>query len=80
MDPNSCLRELSIALSESNWEVAFEHRDTLREWLDRGGFEPNWDVYLEAAEWFSQGELCRDMDTHINYLRKGMAPVVKRLN
>lgn len=42
MDPQETLRQLADALKANDWETAADLRDILREWLDRGGFGPNW--------------------------------------
>ncbi len=42
MDPNACFRQFLQALDDNDLDLAIEYRVSLREWLDKGGFAPDW--------------------------------------
>lgn len=41
MDPNACWKEMIDAMNDGDKELAKEFAIDLRNWLHRGGFEPN---------------------------------------
>lgn len=41
MDPNACLARIKQAVADGDEEEAIEARADLREWVAKGGFEPN---------------------------------------
>lgn len=41
MDPNTCYREMIEASNEGNKGLALEYATDLKNWLERGGFEPD---------------------------------------
>lgn len=47
MDPNTTLRDIEdeIQMQAPPSSVVYKMCDDLREWLNKGGFEPNWDKY-----------------------------------
>lgn len=42
MDPDATISQLADALREDRLEDAEELREALAEWLERGGFQPDW--------------------------------------
>ena len=42
MDPNATLEMFIDALKRFDYETATEYHGYLKEWLERGGFEPKW--------------------------------------
>jgi len=42
MDPNACYKRWWRALLEEDRDEAIDAWHDLKEWLDRGGFAPNW--------------------------------------
>ena len=53
MDPNYTLREIDSALTSPQWgEDPDDLCVELRQWLLRGGFEPEWDRYPAASRYF----------------------------
>ena len=42
MDPTKTFELFLKALLDGHWQDAEEHYANLKEWLDKGGFEPNW--------------------------------------
>jgi len=59
VDPNACLKKIDDFLHarKSGDEVDQWCRD-LMDWLDKGGFEPDWDKY----EWGTSYFKCRQID------------------
>lgn len=53
MDPNETLAWIDNALASNDAEHARELCDELRVWLRRGGFEPRWKDYPEAAGFYN---------------------------
>jgi len=51
MDPNQTLKEILEDLSEGEIQSAREKMDYLKEWIGKGGFEPNWKHILEEVLW-----------------------------
>lgn len=51
MDPNATLKEIqeSSDIREKN-----QHCENLANWLDKGGFAPQWDNYPEAGQYFTK--------------------------
>ena len=47
MDPNAALERISEALVE-----LVDASEDLRDWLERGGFEPRWEDFPEASMHF----------------------------
>lgn len=41
MDPNVCFQELISALMQNKPKIAQERAESLRFWIDRGGFKPD---------------------------------------
>lgn len=48
MDPNATLRLIEEALVDNDWDYVDELCFELYDWLGRGGFEPEWNDYLDA--------------------------------
>ena len=42
MDPDICYHEYLEAMNDLDLVTAKEERSHLMEWLNKGGFEPNW--------------------------------------
>lgn len=40
MDPDTTLAELNAAIEAKDWDAAVERLQYLKEWTERGGFEP----------------------------------------
>jgi hypothetical protein len=55
MDPNACLNAWYIAANKGDNETALDRWHDLKDWLDRGGFEPRWHA-VERAEFMAWGE------------------------
>jgi hypothetical protein len=49
MDPNATLAEIYAAWKDSDFDTVSELWDNLLEWLEHGGFEPNWFEYPDLA-------------------------------
>ena len=52
MDPNTCLSLIDDCLETEDIEEAEEHVENLRQWLSSGGFEPNWNNYPHARDFY----------------------------
>ena len=48
MDPNECFRVILDLLYDGRIEEARERITDLKEWMDKGGFEPNWGSVLRT--------------------------------
>jgi hypothetical protein len=44
MDPNACWERWVYAAADRDYEEAKEAYNALRAWLERGGFEPDWNT------------------------------------
>jgi hypothetical protein len=53
MDPKACLRLVSDALKDRDFETAAEHLEDYRAWRSRGGYEPCLD---DARPYASRGD------------------------
>lgn len=53
MDPNATLALIARHLSDGAISEARVACDDLTDWLDRGGFEPRWLDYPDAADFFA---------------------------
>lgn len=64
MDPNATLREMHYILhsdmTDADWDRLDELRDAMREWLDKGGFEPNGEEYRDAWQDFQEWKTARE--------------------
>jgi len=52
MDPDATARLIAEALRRHDHESARSAAKDLREWLERGGFEPRWQKWPEAWRYF----------------------------
>lgn len=52
MDPNACLRRIEDALTDSEWQEACDAARDLDDWRAGGGFEPQWENYMNAANFY----------------------------
>ena len=55
MDPTACLRRIHDTMWDDSEEGIRERNDAcadLRDWLDSGGFAPDWEAYDWAANYF----------------------------
>lgn len=53
MDPDACLRRLHEALIDGDLLEAKWASLDLHRWIDRGGFEPNWERYPAAHRFYT---------------------------
>lgn len=54
MDPNVCLKRIADAIQDGEYEDADDFCDELYEWIDKQGFQPEWDSYPEAAAYYRE--------------------------
>lgn len=52
MDPNAVLQAMEQAVRRRDYRDASLQRALLRDWLGRGGFQPNWDLCPRAARYY----------------------------
>lgn len=52
MDPNQTLSDIEDTLLDHEMEMAKLHAKDLMEWLDGGGFQPDWNSHPMATLWF----------------------------
>ncbi len=66
MDPNACLEQIRQYIMDGDMDVANQAADRLREWIEKGGFQPDLPTevksYLETALWSSLDGLEEPMD------------------
>ena len=53
MDPDICLVMMQQCLSAGDFKGAREYVDSLRQWVQAGGFEPDWTRFPVAAAFFA---------------------------
>lgn len=58
MDPTTCYRDLRDALRDRDYALAHELAESLRQWLDKGGFMPS-----GASPWHVHRSIARAMNT-----------------
>lgn len=49
MDPNATLALIYDAWKSKDWDTVSNLWDDLLDWLEKGGFEPNWMEYPDLA-------------------------------
>lgn len=57
MDPNANLKEQGELIGKKKYADKArlqELREALAEWLNRGGFAPDWSAYPRTAKWYSR--------------------------
>lgn len=52
MDPQETLSLIAAALADGMPDEADEYAAVLRDWLNRGGFAPDWTAEPYATRWF----------------------------
>lgn len=53
MDPNAALRNIEAALyPRLDIDTMEENAVALHEWIAGGGFEPDWEKYPHATDWY----------------------------
>ena len=52
MDPNATLAEIQWFLDETDEDPDTDLLYALDEWLKKGGFEPDWQKYPQATDYF----------------------------
>lgn len=63
MDPNETLKRIDEFLREHRTGEEVDHWcEDLLEWLDRGGFEPDWEKYSVGTSYFE----CRRVQAQRN--------------
>jgi hypothetical protein len=55
MDPQICLNELTNAIANKDWDVAYDLAENLRNWIFNGGViptitKPDWMVILASVK------------------------------
>jgi hypothetical protein len=65
MDPDACLVEFRIRLLTGEFNEAREHAHDLLDWLDSGGFDPDWSkvpswVWVRLLRVFANSRGVRD--------------------
>lgn len=56
MDPNATLKQMSEYLQAGEVAKALDSGKDLYDWLKKGGFDPKWENYQEAADFYYQHE------------------------
>lgn len=54
MDPNATLKALADAIQDDSLPDAFEAISALKDWLVKGGFDPDWPAYPDAADYYNE--------------------------
>lgn len=66
MDPNATVTQIADALREGDMDRANELREALSEWLDTGGFDPDWTsadaIYMQDHLWKSHPSMRQTED------------------
>jgi len=52
MDPNATLADIAYCIKNQEWDDAAHLCEQLHDWLESGGFEPDWSSEPKAYQYF----------------------------